>query len=68
MHEIVHLAEQLRGPIWLGDEAAVVGNLSAGGRPLARSNDQQDVGPTGVNLARQTHAVERPWHLNVREE
>ena len=28
---IVHLAEQLRGPIWLGDEAAVVGNLSAAG-------------------------------------
>ena len=47
---------------------AVIGNLRADGRRLARSDNQQDAGPTGVNLARQIHSVERAWHLNVGEK
>ena len=68
MHQIVHLAEELSGFIRLGDEAPVIRKSPRGWAPFGGRNDQQDVGRTGVDLASQIHAVERPWHLNISEE
>jgi hypothetical protein len=64
-HHIVHFGEQLICPIRLTDEAAVTGNVSLSGLCSPGSDDQEDSGPTSVNLLRRVHPVARAGHLNV---
>jgi hypothetical protein len=49
---IVHFAEQLVRSVRLAYEAAVIGNFSLSGLHLTGSDDQEDAGPTSVNLSR----------------
>ena len=49
---IVHFAEQIPRSVGLAYEAVVIGNFRLSGRYLAGSDDQEDSGPTSLNLSR----------------
>ena len=51
-HQIVDFTEQIIRSVRLGHEAAIVGNFPWGRLFLTGSDDQEDVGPTSVNLSR----------------
>jgi hypothetical protein len=42
-----------------------IGNFRLSGLYLTGSDDQEDIGPTSVNLSREVHSVARARHLNV---
>jgi hypothetical protein len=65
---IVHFAEQLIGSVRLANEVAVIGNFRLSGLYLTGSDDEEDAGPTSVNLSREIHTVARAGHLNVGEK
>jgi hypothetical protein len=67
-HHIVDFAEQILFSVRLADEAAMIGNFRLSGRYLTGSDDQEDAGPTSVNLSREVHTVARAGHLNVGEK
>ena len=48
---IVHFAEQIPRSVGLAYEAVVIRNFRLSGRYLAGSDDQEDSGPTSVNLS-----------------
>jgi hypothetical protein len=66
--QIVDFAEQLIRPVRLANEAAIIGNFRLRRLYLTRGDDQEDVGPTSVNLSREVHPVARARHLNVGEK
>ena len=47
---------------------AVIGNFRLSRLYLTGSDDQENAGPTSVNLSRQVHTVARAGHLNVGEK
>ena len=68
VEQIVDFTEQFVRLIGLAYEAAVVGNFSLSRLHFTGRDDQEDVGPTCVNLSREVHSVDCAGHLNVREK
>src|ERR1700680_2709561 len=66
--ESLDLADELLGPIRLGDETPVIRNVFWTGLALSRGQDELHMRPAFMDAAGQLHPVQCAGHVNVGKQ
>lgn len=66
--QVMDFADYFVGPVGLREKVPMICNLRRRWPAVSRSYQQKDLRPVFVNSARQFHTIDRPRHLNIREQ
>lgn len=66
--ERLDLADKLLGPIRLGDEMPIIGNVGRTGLGLSGRQNELHMRPAFMDAARQLHSIQGAGHVNVGKQ